>query len=345
MYWVLFLFSFFSLGTSFECPIPHGRILYPPMDFQTHKKFEIEWYYITGNLVLFNERQEPMTMGYQITTFINNKDNKEYSDFAISFPPYTSNIQDYYTVSDFGNTTFKSTVDTPFNLEFTSSQVNISYQSMSDKLGIVNSKYRFSVQSKEIDVDFYYLQNTPYLINGDDGYYGFSVYPECIGYYYWSLPSLLTEGTIKNHLTNKEYTVVGTSWFDHEYGSKGDNNSWIWFGLHLDIGNVMITLPRINEENLYSVSFVEIQRITGDVIKGKVLDFIILSEWKSYQTGIIYPSVVTLVTDILEISQLIIVPINLDQEIHNSMKKNYWEGNVNVKRNLEHNNIGSGYMI
>jgi predicted secreted hydrolase len=64
---------------AFDCPIEE-KVIFPPKDCILHSNFDIEWYYITGNL--YNEN---INIGYQITTFINYETNEQYSDFALSF--------------------------------------------------------------------------------------------------------------------------------------------------------------------------------------------------------------------------------------------------------------------
>jgi predicted secreted hydrolase len=318
----------------FECPKDNGRVIYPPKDFNLHPKFEIEWQYLTGNLMILNDQDDKNRyLGYQITTFVNNIENNSISDFGISLPGNS----DYYGISELGNVTFEE----PFQYSFNSSQLDISYFGVTNTLGEVNSKYHFTAKTSKVTLDLYVVQTSPYMLNGHRGYYGLNVPNNCIGYYYWSLPSLLTEGTITYN--QQIYQVIGKSWFDHQYGSKIGNHSLISLRLHLDIGNVLIIIPRSNGKNLYLYSIVEFQKPNGFVIHGSVLSFTPKTTWTSSRSNITYPSTVVLITDVVEIFDLYVKPLRLDQEMINYENKIYWEGNIEITRNFL-DNSGAGYM-
>ena len=339
-------------GQPYSCPTApitaEQQVVNLTSDWGLHPQYASEWYYVTGNLLSLSNSQK---VGYQLTTFFNHFQGftpveNQFSDFAVSTPA------GHYAASVNG----VGTATLPFNVHFTSPSLDMSYKLVTGTAGHVGSSYKFEGKSHNITtgatiakIDVSLIQLTPAMLQGTNGYYGIpspSPYA-CLSYYYYSLPLLLTTGTIE-YGSNK-YIVGGVSWLDHQYGGSpafpgSAPASWIWSGLHLSVGDVMIVVPRYNNAgtylNLYDYSLVELQDIFGTLIKGKVTNIVVSTYWTSPKSGIVYPSTIIYTTTIPSLQSITVTPVYLDQEIGGVNGGYYWEGTSTVTGTA----TGTGYL-
>jgi predicted secreted hydrolase len=325
----LILLFFLSFVVSFECPHSSLNGSLPvnlPDDFKLHPQFQTEWYYVTGNLFSVETAKK---IEYQLTTFFNN----DPYPYQVSNLVVTSN-EGHYSAASVGVGSFSK----PFNVGFTSKDMNISYSSTFGTPGNLFSGYHFTGNSANSTIDLQYLQLSSAMYQDQNGYTGIPNPYLCIGYYYYSMPFLLTSGTIK--FNGNSHKVLGISWFDHQYGTVQSNPltphakaSWIWLGLHLEVGSVIITIPRASNGtsmiNLYQYSWINVQTIDGTILKGKITDFNTVTTWTSLKSNIVYPSTVEISTTLSSLEKIIITPTFLDQEV-NSLGNYYWEGGADI---------------
>ncbi|WP_264695419.1 lipocalin family protein [Candidatus Nitrosacidococcus sp. I8] len=165
-------------------------------------------------------------------------------------------------------------------------------------------------------------------------------------FYAYTLPRLMTKGTIK--IKHSSYPVTGLSWFDHSWGKipiPTGSTVWDRFLLQLDNGVDLLVLrlhridgtgTPINNGTLVT-SQGEIETLTREDIALNPL-----SNWKSPNTHISYPTHWQLQIPEHDID-LNITPSIENQELNLSL--DYWSGSVTVTGYYQGNNvIGKGFQ-
>jgi predicted secreted hydrolase len=114
--------------------------------------------------------------------------------------------------------------------------------------------------------------------------------------FYYSFTDLKTEGTIGVSGMTAPVAVIGTSWFDQEFGSNQmtqDKAGWDWFALHLSDGrDLMIYFLRKKDgtvEKESSGTLVE-RDGTSRHLRLSDIEMTVLSQWKSGKSSRRYPS-------------------------------------------------------
>ena len=174
----------------------------------------------------------------------------------------------------------------------------------------------------------------PPSVNGQDGISRKGACASCASHYY-SMPRLASRGVML--FDGTRYTVEGTSWMDHEFGSdelQPSQSGWDWFAVQLDDGRE-IMLYRLREKD----GGVTLQSSGSLVLRDGRVRYLRLSDfstqalgtWKSPHTGAVYPSGwrVRIPSEGLDVT---IAPLVRDQElIDPQIAVAYWEGDCDVR--------------
>jgi len=300
-----------------------------PRDHGSHPDYELEWWYLTGQLFLDKNKIFNLTaqFGFQLTFFRSLKDKKQF-------------FLAHAALTDLQNNTFYK------EQRFASASLGIANAAMSN-LSVQHADWRlqevadelhiaFSVTDAGKSYDILLKSKMPEpLLHGERGYSKKASCENCASHYY-SLPRLTLEGSIKNN--SKTMIVQGLGWYDHEFMSSELQSSqlgWDWMSLMFKDGrNLMLFQVRDkNPENYFGAFTLQ----DGNTItKGEKKDFSLkpLRYWTE-KPGVSYP-----VSFLLKISKLgLELPIEslMDNQVHqkNTALKSpaYWEGAVSTSDN------------
>ncbi len=168
--------------------------------------------------------------------------------------------------------------------------------------------------------------------------------------YYYSMPKLATAGTLT--LDGKTYTVHGTSWMDHEFGSNQlseEQAGWEWFSIRFKAWSLMLYVLRNKDGSISPSSSGTVIDVAGCsfppfAVKPEMI--VPGRKWKSPHTGVEYVVEWTL-KDIPNFGELRITPAMDDQEFHSEQGAgiDYYEGAIRVERILKDRiERGEGYL-
>lgn len=315
-----------------------------PRDHGAHRAFQTEWWYYTGNVADAAGRR----FGYQFTVFRR----------AIAPEPDTAPADDgggtrsefrtaqaymaHFTVSDVAAQAFyheqrfsRGAAGLAYALP-DDAQPDAPYQVALEDWSIRatgDDAYALSAASGQgFAVDFTLTDAQGPALQGDGGLSPKSAEPGNASYYY-SMPRLLTDGTIM--VGGETFVVTGTTWMDHEFSTSalGTNAvGWDWFGLQLDDGRELmagqIRLLDGGREPAFGGLLVEADGTTR-ALRSDEFTITPTGEWASPHTGATYPAGWT-----IEVSgdggfSIEVTPLQPDQELHDSDPA-YWEGAVAV---------------
>ena len=158
--------------------------------------------------------------------------------------------------------------------------------------------------------------------------------------HYYSLTRLKTEGVL--HTSEGVFEVEGVSWMDHEFSSSQLTESqvgWDWFSVQLTNDyEIMLYRMRHKDGSLDPHSSGTLVRPDGTSVHLRRDDVQIQThaQWKSPQSGAIYPQRWTIRMPALDLT-LHLEPVLAAQELvtDNSTRVTYWEGSVTVRGNLQ----------
>ena len=169
--------------------------------------------------------------------------------------------------------------------------------------------------------------------------------------HYYSFTRLQTRGTLV--VGDQRLSVVGQSWFDHEFGSNQMDKSqvgWDWFSIQLSDGRELMVyrlrLKNGKTEPLSSGTLVEKNGKSRHLTRA---EFILtpLTQWKSPATGATYPAQWR-VTLPREKMTLVVTPTIANQELRparTGANLAYWEGSVGARGSQNGRPIaGVGYL-
>ena len=157
--------------------------------------------------------------------------------------------------------------------------------------------------------------------------------------HYYSLTRLATSGTVT--LGAERFTVTGTSWMDHEFGS-GDLGEelvgWDWFSVQLDNNTeLMLYHLRRTDGQPDPVSSGTLISPDGRTQHLALADFRVdvLDRWRSRASGAEYPSRWRISVPSQSLT-LEVTPLLADQELitRRSTQVTYWEGAVQIRGTL-----------
>ncbi|CAB1276076.1 lipocalin-like domain-containing protein [Candidatus Nitrosacidococcus tergens] len=165
-------------------------------------------------------------------------------------------------------------------------------------------------------------------------------------FYAYTLPRLMTKGTIK--MKDSSYPVTGLSWFDHSWGKipiPTGSTVWDRFLLQLDNG-VDLLILRLHRTDGTGTPINHGTLVTtqgeAEVLTREDIALNPLSNWKSPNTHISYPTHWQLQIPEHNIN-LKIAPSIENQELNSSI--DYWSGSVTVDGYYQGNSvIGKGFQ-
>lgn len=311
-----------------------------PEDAGPHDTFRTEWWYYTGNLTTNTGRH----FGYQLTFFRQ----------ALSCDPVTGTSQwrtrqlylAHLALTDSQNRRFYSTSrmnreslgiagsrSDPFAVWLDNWQVQ--------QIDTPGSSLALEAASDDISLSFTLVQAKPPIFQGDRGFS-----PKGPGKgnasYYYSLPRLHTQGTIR--MGNERFEVRGHSWFDHEWSTTvlgEDIQGWDWFSAHLEDGrDLMVCRIRKADGTENGYSFGSISMVDGTCVILSESDFTLTptGHWKSPDTGTRYPVRWRIQIPDHDLD-LQVTPV-IDHQEHTHAFA-YWEGAMRFTGN---NAQGMGYL-
>ena len=183
---------------------------------------------------------------------------------------------------------------------------------------------------RTIALDLQVRTDRPVALHDTDGWIPFG---PAGGSYYYSRTRMDATGTLR--VGDRELTVTGIAWFDHQWGDfiSVGGGGWDWFALNLDDGTdltVSVVLDRERRPVLTYATIVDpdgtARHVSGDAIAVEAL-----GTWTSPLTGATYPSGWTLEIASEQLA-LQLQPTVLDQELDTRATTGviYWEGSQRV---------------
>ncbi len=302
-----------------------------PRDHGAHPEYRTEWWYFTGNLQ--NEAQS--RYGYQLTFFR--------QGIRQNHPPQgnTWSIRDLYlahfAVTDVSQGKFlwqeRASRAGPGLAGASTDRMDVWLLNWSARMK--EAALFLEARAPEMEIALQLTPQKPVVLHGQNG---FSQKGPNAGQasYYVSFPDLKTQGFLKT--TGPRMAVKGRSWFDQEFGSNqlsANQKGWDWFSLHLSDGrDLMIYLLRRTDGSIEPASSGTLVYPDGKACHLSLADFrlSVLNQWKSRQSGGIYPSRWKIQVPAAGID-LVFSPLMADQELNTAGSTGviYWEGAISGK--------------
>lgn len=350
----LTLFTSTILSQDFKRALP-GRVFSFPQDHFSHPEFKTEWWYYSGHLQSLGEDKK--SFGYQLTFFrtgLTRETKHQKSKWS---------IQDLYlahlAITDESKKKFQylekisrgslgEAGANPYKPGEKTFRIWIEDWSVDGK-GPQAQNHFLAAGNKIFGLELMLTPEKNPIIHGQNG---ISQKAEGEGYasHYYSIPRLRTEGKI--FLQNKEVSVQGTSWMDHEFGStqlREYQVGWDWFSLQLDKGmELMLYEIRQKDGKIdpYSSGTIIFPNGTYQHLPRKEFQIEVLQQWKSQKSGASYPSKWNIKIPGYQM-ELTLFPTVKDQELitKESTRVTYWEGSVKVEGKYQGDPIkGMGYV-
>ena len=338
-------------GQEFRRALP-GRIFSFPQDHFSHPEFKTEWWYYSGHLY----SQEKKSFGYQLTFFrtgLNRETKNQRSKWS---------IQDLYFAHLAITDEFKKKFGYLEKISRGSlGEAGASSYKPSEKTfriwiedwsiegaGPTIQNHSLKAGDKNFGIELLLTPEKNPVIHGQNG---ISQKAEGEGYasHYYSISRLKTEGKI--FLQNKEISVQGISWMDHEFGSsqlREYQAGWDWFSIQLANGmELMFYQIRWKDGKVdpHSSATIISPDGTHQHLAKKEFQIEALDQWKSSKSSAIYPSKWKIRVPGHQI-ELTLSPTVKDQELitKESTRVTYWEGSLKVEGKYQGGSInGMGY--
>jgi predicted secreted hydrolase len=344
-------------AASFRAALPGYKYSFP-RDHGSHPEFATEWWYFTGHLKSAQSGSTPVqTFGYQLTFF------------RTALTPQTQKRQSKWATR---NVVFAHLALT----DATGNRFYFTDKISRDALGLAHAQTSSESQTPRIWIDDWQTQfksdkgnqqtlhasgtaqdgSTPFglslsqralkplVVQGENGVSQKSAGRGRASHYY-SFTRLQTTGTVR--LADREYSVAGESWFDHEFGSNvlsENQTGWDWFSIQLDDGReLMIFQLRLKDGGIDPYSSGTLIEKNGSARHLKRGDFQIevTKHWQSPHSNANYPAQWKIKIPSANIA-LEITPVVSDQEMRpqRGARVTYWEGSVRVRGTQS----GRGYI-
>lgn len=314
-----------------------------PADYGPHTDFQTEWWYYTGSLAAEDGRR----FGFQFTVFRRAIAPEQ----AASASEWRTNqvYMAHFTVSDIAGQRFY------YDERYSRGAAGLAGAQAAPyrvwladwQAAALDDDARLTAISASADgfaVDLRLEQTAPPALQGQGGLSPKSAEAGNASYYY-SLPRLLTSGTIT--VGGATFAVTGTTWQDHEFSTSAlgaDARGWDWFGLQFDDGRALmvgqIRLADGGRELAFGGLLVAADGSTRYLAAD---DFSIAATdtWASPHTGAVYPSGWTITVAGAGADggplRFAVTPLLRDQELHGGIA--YWEGAVQLSGGV----TGYGY--
>jgi predicted secreted hydrolase len=318
-------------------PVVPGYVLRFPHDEGSHPEFRTEWWYVTGQL-----QHAGRPMGFQITFFRARSPIRD--DNPSAFAPRQLLIA-HTAISDpaIGKLQHdQRAAREGFSLAGArQGRVNVWIDEWS--LQQTNNFYHARIPARDFQLDIALIATQPPLLQGDNGLSRKGPGVESASYYY-SLPHLKVEGTLKRNAGSA--AITGTAWLDHEWSSSymdQQASGWDWIGLNLADGGALMAFRMRNRQDgtLWAGGTLRDRQGLKRIFNPEEIAFASQRKWQSPRTGTVYPVSWTVRVGALEIQ---IEPVMDDQEHDARMTTAtvYWEGAI---RAVQHGKtIGWGYL-
>jgi len=306
-----------------------------PQDHGAHPGYRTEWWYYTGNLKAASGDR----YGYQLT-FFRSQISPPGADERWPQPPSDWRTQQIFAghaaISDLGG-------QKHYHAERMARQA-LKLAGTTQKEGATTifigpwsatiraDTHHLTAKTPDFAIDLALQSSKPPVLHGKAGYSRKGSSAQNASCYY-SLTRLLTKGKLA--ADGKTMVVEGLSWMDHEYSTAPLESGiigWDWFSLQLsNQTELMLYLLRKTDNQINDASSGTFIDASGKPQHLNIHDFNIrvLKEWKSPQTGGVYP--VAWRIQVLPLDLELNIAANLaDQEMLTAVSTGvtYWEGSV-----------------
>jgi predicted secreted hydrolase len=302
-----------------------------PQDEGAHPEWKTEWWYVTGWL----EDATGQKRGFQITFFRNRgpADASHSSRFAPQqillahaalSDPARGRIAHEERVARRG-----------FDLaDFQTDRLDVHIDDWFLQRGSDGDLHaQVSTSGFALDLQFHASQLP--LLEGEQGLSRKGHDPRAFSWYY-SLPQLRVQGSLRTAAPARSLTVHGSAWLDHEWSNAyvGDGaTGWDWTGLNFDDGSALMAfrMRDAQGQTLWSSGTWRDAQGRTTVFPRGTLQFLPGRRWISPATGASYPVEWTLRWPGQSIT---LVPLLDDQEMDTRISTGtaYWEGAVQAQR-------------
>jgi predicted secreted hydrolase len=340
--------GFLSLALVLATPRAHADVRYPdvvpgaalafPRDEGAHPAFRTEWWYVTG--WLRDARQHEY--GFQLTFFRNRPGVAEASTSA--FAPKQL-LFAHAALADPAKgrlTVDERAAREGFGLAYANegrTDVAIDDWSLSERQGT----YAGRVRARGFTLDLSFAKSAPILLEGDAGFSRKGP-SELDASYYYSLPQLRVQGTLRRDARSDD--VTGIAWLDHEWSSRllaSGAVGWDWTGINFDDGSALMAF-RIRAAD-GGVVWASATHRDGagrtTTYAPQQVSFVAQRHWRSPRTGTEYPIAFAIRAGDLSI---VLDPLMPDQELdaRGAIGVVYWEGAVRAL--VDGRIAGRGYL-
>ena len=320
-----------------------------PRDHGSHPEYRTEWWYVTGRL----QSSEGRRFGYQLTVFRSGMHRGVPGDEASPLRA-TQAFAGHLAVTDeaSGRTLLAERLRRAGSPLARASERDLDvvledWSLVRGSPGLdSNAEEVISLRAGDAGIeaalDLELRPEKGLVLHGIDGY---SQKGDEVGNAsaYASWTRLLTRGELR--LEGRSFTVEGSSWFDHEFGTSSLGEGvvgWDWFGLQLDDGRELMLFQLRAEDGTA-------ERLEGTLIAGSGeprplatddLHLGVTGTWESPRTGTRYPSGWTIAVP-AEGIEIRVRPWVPDAELLTGQSTDvvYWEGPVSVEGSV----TGGGY--
>lgn len=299
-----------------------------PDAFFAQPDAQTEWWYYTGHCDTASGRR----FGFELVFFKRRTDLDKLGPVPMSLvanPIYAA----HFAVTDISRglfqydhiRTFGGALDIPVSMSERSFDVQVGGWSVRE----VGGKHVLHATLDGVVFDIILEPAKPLVLNGDDGN-GVSRKTKGVSRHF-SYTRMNALGTITTMGCTDNFT--GTAWMDREFGA-WDQGNWDWFCVQFDdLSELMIYQFGLGDGKMNGDSTGTFVDAAGNCTYLQRSDFEIetLSTWKSYSTGVEYPSGWKVRVPKLEID-ITVEPYLKDQELdtRGTTMVVYWEGACSV---------------
>lgn len=321
-----------------------------PRDFFAHNGYQVEWWYVTGNLADPSGRR----YGYQCSFFRVSLEGLRALEPYRKTPSRWSDDQIYFAhmaVADLDGEAF-------YFFERINRQGLGMAGAAEDKLEVWNENWKLTgdgetrrLTAKEagtgFDLKLTPLKN-PVIHGAGEDRPKWDLPAQAPNYY--SLTRMKTEGTVT--IKGRSYSVTGTSWMDHVFASQvlvPKQAGWDWFVLQLDNqAEIMLLMIRMQDGSYDPRSGGTIVHPDGTHahLSFEQLQVQVDKKWTSPKSGVTYPAGWTVTLPGHDV-KLKISPGMANQELFllRSIANSYWEGSVSIEGTFQGRPVGGkGYV-
>ena len=301
-----------------------------PKDHGAHPDYRTEWWYFTGNL----NDDSGAPYGYQLTFF------RQGLRFGVSSSGNAWDVRDLYlahfAITEVSKSKFRFTERLsragPGLAGARTEGMDIWLLNWSARMQ--GSLITLEARGTDMELRLELTPAKPLVLHGQKGF-SRKGSKEGQASYYSSFTDLKTKGFLRIGADAPSVTVMGKSWFDHEFGSNQlspDQKGWDWFSLHFSDGrDLMIYFLRLVDGSLEPASSGTLVEPDGTVRHLQITDISVsvLKHWKSPRSGADYPGRWKIQIPSAGID-LLVTPLVSDQELNTGGSTGviYWEGAV-----------------